>query len=193
MSAAIEMAVEPTTVSQAITTLDPDKSYEIVSGKPEEKEMPGAAHGVISARITIKLGIYLESNKIGEVFGETNFHIGNNQRIPDVAFVAAENIPAEGIPETAWPMPPDLAIEVISPNDLHEKVSDKILEYLEAGVRQVWLVSPKHRSLTIFRSQTDVKVFAGDSELVSEDLLPGFRCGLREIFPAIQISRDPEE
>ena len=61
-------------------------------------------------------------------------------------------------------------------------MSGKVLEYLEAGVRQVWLVSPEHRTVTIFRSPTEVQVFAGDGELASEDLLPGFRCLLRELF-----------
>ena len=163
------------------TVLDPEKSYEIVNGQPEEKEV-GGRHGVTSARLIGKLGVYLKTRKLGVVSAAANFKIGKNERIPDVAFVAAERIPPEGVPEGAWQTPPDLAVEVISPNDLHEKVGSKVLEYLEAGVRQVWLVSPEHRTVTIFRSQTEVQVFARDSELVSEDLLPGFRCLLKELF-----------
>jgi Uma2 family endonuclease len=60
----------------------------------------------------------------------------------------------------------------------------KALEYLAAGVKQVWLVSPEHHTITIYRSATTITAFAGDSELVSEDLFPGFRCPLREIFTA---------
>jgi len=164
------------------TALDPEKSYEIVNGQPEEKEMPGGRHGVTSARLIVRLGAYVEAHNLGVASTEANFKIGKNERIPDVSFVAAERIPPEGIPESVWQMPPDLAVEIISPNDLHEKVSGKVLEYLEAGVRQVWLVSPEHRTVTIFRSPTEVQVFAGDGELVSEDLLPGFRCPLRELF-----------
>jgi Uma2 family endonuclease len=79
-------------------------------------------------------------------------------------------------------MPPDLAVEVISPNDLYEKVYAKVMEYLAAGVKQVWLVSPEHHTITIYRSATHITAFAGDGELISEDLLPGFHCPLREIF-----------
>jgi Uma2 family endonuclease len=164
--------------------LDPEKSYEIVAGHPEEKEMPGARHGAISTRLIIRLGGFVESHNLGVVFTETNFKIGENERIPDIAFVTADCIPQEGIPESVWQSPPDLAIEVISPNDLQEKVSDKVLEYLAAGVRQVWLVSPKHRSISIFRSQTDVQIFSVDMNLVSEDLFPGFSCSLNELFPS---------
>lgn len=177
LEATLESAAKPVEI-----ILDPEKSYEIVDGQPEEKEMPGAKHGVIGASLIIRLGGHVESKKLGVICAEASFKIGANERIPDVSFVAADRIPVEGIPETIWPSSPDIAIEIISPNDVHEKVSEKVLEYLEAGVRQVWLVSPKLRSITIFRSLTDVQVFTEDSELVSEDLLPGFRCLLKEIF-----------
>jgi Uma2 family endonuclease len=162
--------------------LDPDKLYEIVDGQPEEKEMPGARHSGICTRLTVKLGLYLTANPLGELYAESSFQIGANERIPDLAFVLAARIPPEGEPDTKWPMPPDLAVEVISPNDLYEKVYAKAMEYLTAGVKQVWLVSPEHHTFTIYRSATHITAFAGDGELVSEDLFPGFRCPLREIF-----------
>ena len=163
-------------------TLDPDKQYEIVDGQPEEKEMPGARHGGVSGRLAVELGVYLKANKLGELYPETSFQIGKNERIPDLAFVSTTRIPPEGEPETKWPMAPDLAVEVISPTDLYEKVYAKAMEYLAAGVKQVWLVSPEHHTITVYRSATDITAFPGDSELVSEDLFPGFRCPLSEIF-----------
>jgi Uma2 family endonuclease len=162
--------------------LDPDKLYEIVDGQPEEKEMPGARHSGICARLAIELGLYLKANQLGGLYVEGSFQIGRNERIPDLAFVPATRIPPEGEPDTKWPMPPDLAVEVISPNDLYEKVYAKVMEYLEAGVKQVWLVSPEHHTVTIYRSATHITACPGDGELVSEDLFPGFRCPLCEIF-----------
>jgi Uma2 family endonuclease len=162
--------------------LDPDKLYEIVDGRPEEKERHGARHSGICTRFMIKLGMYLQANRLGELYPVTNFQIGANERIPDLAFVSAARIPSEGEPDTKWPMPPDLAVEVISPDDLYEKVYAKAMEYLTAGVKQVWLVSPEHHTVTIYRSATNIAAFAGDGELVSEDVFPGFRCPLREIF-----------
>ncbi len=162
--------------------LDPDKLYEIVDGQPEEKKMPGARHGGVCGRLTIKLGMYLTANQLGELYVETSFQIGQNERIPDLAFVSAARLPPEGEPDTKWPMHPDLAVEVIAPNDLYEKVYAKVMEYLAAGVKQVWLVSPEHHTVTIYRSATHITAFPGDGELVSEDVFPDFRCPLREIF-----------
>jgi Uma2 family endonuclease len=163
-------------------TLDPDKNYEIVNGHPEEKEVPGARHSGVCSRLARKLGTYVETNNHGEIYSEASFQIGENERIPDLAFISAERIPPEGEPETKWPMPPDLAVEVVSPNDFYEKVSAKAMEYLNAGVKQVWIVSPENKTVTIYRSATDITAFPEDSELVSEDLFPGFHCKLSEIF-----------
>jgi Uma2 family endonuclease len=102
--------------------LDPEKLYEIIDGQPEEKKIPGARHSGICARLAIELGMYLKANQLGELYLETSFQIGENELIPDLAFVSAARMPPEGEPDTKWPMPPDLAVEVIAPNDLYEKV-----------------------------------------------------------------------
>jgi Uma2 family endonuclease len=85
------------------------------------------------------LGVILvEAQRPGGVYGpDTSFQIGSNERLPDIAFVAADRIPPEGEPEGMWPFAPDLAVEILSPTDLHEKVSGTIREYFAAGVRQV--------------------------------------------------------
>lgn len=162
--------------------LNPEKSYEIVNGLPEEKEMPGARHGGVAARLIIRLGNHVESNNLGELYSEASFTIGQNERTPDVAFVAAERIPPEGEPASMWPMAPDLAVEVISPNDIYLKVMSKIEDYFAAGVKQVWLIDPEYRKVSVYRSSAEVTIFPEESELASEDLLPGFRCRLSDIF-----------
>jgi Uma2 family endonuclease len=83
-----------------VVSLDPDKLYEIVDGQPEEKERPGARHSGICGRLTVKLGMYLTANQLGELYPEGSFQIGANERIPDLAFVSAARIPPEGEPDT---------------------------------------------------------------------------------------------
>jgi len=180
MQAVAQVALDPE--QPAEIALDPERKYEIVNGKPEEKEMPGARHSGTAGRLAVELGIYLRDNKIGGVYPEASFQIGANERIPDLAFISSERIPLEGEPETKWLIPPDLAIEVVSPNDLYEKVLVKTLEYLAAGVKQVWIVSPESQMIMLYRSNTNITAFPAESELVCEDLLPDFRCRLSDIF-----------
>ena len=121
----------------------------------------------------MRLGGHVEAHQLGGIYGpDTTFQIGENQRIPDVAFVAATRFPVEGEPEGIWPMPPDLAVEIISPYDLYEKVISKVEEYLASGVRQVWLISSEHKTITIYSSPTHTTILTEADDLVSEELLP---------------------
>jgi Uma2 family endonuclease len=169
-------------VAEIELALDPERNYEIVNGVPEEKEMPGARHSGICGRLMIGLATYLKTNPVGVLYPEASFKIGENERIPDLAYISLERIPPEGEPETKWLIPPDLAIEIISPTDFYERVHAKALEYLQAGVKQVWIVSPENQTITVYRSAVNITAFPPESTLVSEDLLPGFHCPLNEIF-----------
>jgi Uma2 family endonuclease len=163
--------------------LHPDKEYEIVAGQPEEKTMGGARHSGVGVRLIARLVNHVEAHQLGGIYGpDATFQIGENQRIPDVAFVAATRLPVEGEPEGIWPMAPDLAVEIISPNDLYERVISKVEEYLASGVRQVWLISPEHKIITIYSSPTHTTILTEADELVSEELLPGFRCQVADLF-----------
>jgi Uma2 family endonuclease len=163
--------------------LHPDKEYEIVAGQPEEKTMGGARHSGVGVRLIVRIASHVEAHQLGGVYGpDATFQIGENQRIPDVAFVAAARLPAEGEPEGIWPMAPDLAVEIISPNDLYERVISKVEEYLAGGVRQVWLISPEHKTVTIYSSPTHTTILTEADDLVSEELLPGFRCRIADLF-----------
>ena len=103
-------------------------------------------------------------------------------RSPDISFVKRRRFKA-GVPKGFIPFAPDLAVEVLSPADSPRYVLDKVGEYLEAGVRLVWVVDPEARSASVYRSLTDVRTLSekGDA-LAGEDVFPGFRCRLRDIF-----------
>ena len=161
---------------------DDDLDYEIVDGQREVK-MAGARHGQIGARLTVELGIYLKQNPIGELYnGNTTFQIGANERMPDVSFVSAARIPEEGAPSGKWEIAPDLAVEVISPNDVWEKVNAKVREYFAAGVQQVWLVSQEGEEVMVYDSPTQIGVVTADEDLTSETLLPGFKLRVGDLF-----------
>lgn len=162
--------------------LDDDLDYEIVDGQREVK-MAGAMHGQIGARLTVELGIYLKQNPIGELYnGNTTFQIGANERMPDVSFVSAARIPEEGAPSGKWEIAPDLAVEVISPNDVWEKVNAKVREYFAAGVQQVWLVSQEGKEVMVYDSPTQIRVVTASENLTSETLLPGFKLRVGDLF-----------
>lgn len=170
MSAVIdETKLNPTNLIPNITT--------------EEKNMAGARHSGIGVRLISELWLYVKANKLGGVYGpDATFVIGERDRLPDVSFISAKRIPPDGEPESKWKFAPDLAVEIISPNDIYTDVEDKIYEYFEAGVKQVWLISSEHKTVTIYNSPTQISVLIESDELTSEELFPGFKLKLKEIF-----------
>ena len=101
--------------------------------------------------------------------------------MPDVSFFAATRLPVEGEPESAWPMAPDLAVEIIAPSATWEAVNHKLRAYCAAGVREVWLVSLGQRTVLIHHALANIIELTADDDLTSE-LLPGFRCHVSELF-----------
>ena len=86
------------------------------------------------------------------------------------------------MPKAYWPGAPDLAAEVRSPDDKRSEIEEKIEQYLETGVRQVWFVEPSKRSLTMFRPSAAPQVLSEADTLDGGDLLPGFSYPLARLF-----------
>ena len=103
-------------------------------------------------------------------------------RRPDVSFIRADRLPAEEDREGHCRIAPDLAVEVISPNDLYTDVDEKVEEYLAAGVRQVWVLNPSTRTLRVHRCDGTQNYLREQDELTGEDVVPGFRCRVGALF-----------
>ena len=160
--------------------------YELVKGELKEMAPAGFEHGIVIAKLTWRLGQHVEMNNLGVVCGaETGFKIGSKPdtvRAPDIAFVSAERLSQIGITKKFWSGAPDLAVEVLSPGDTVDEVGDKVEDWLAAGTKAVWIVSSKLRNVTIYRSLTSIIVLSKNDELDGQDVVPGFRCKVAEIF-----------
>jgi len=158
---------------------------ELYNGKVVFK-MAAYAHGKIQLRIAMKLGSYLESNPIGEAVTETNFQLWperrNQSRIPDIAFVKKERVPAD-----QWrfaDLAPDLAVEIISPEDNFLKVMNKVDAYLEQGTQIVWVVIADTREVLVCTAASKHSV---RDVLTAPELLPGFELPVEKIFEGLPL------
>lgn len=163
-----------------------DALYEFVDGKLLEKPV-GAQQIEIASIFDQIMGAFVRTRRLGRVIAEMVYridHAKNLQRRPDVSFVSDARWPfRRRVPDVpVWDMVPDLAIEVISPNNSADEVEDKKLEYFRAGVGQVWVVYPRQRLVHICTSPTQVRILVGDQEIEGGDLLPGFRLPLSALF-----------
>ncbi len=176
-------AVTPALPSEAAL----DSLYEVIDGRRVEKPPMGAFECVVNSILDQTLGAHVRANRLGRVVPEALFKInpaGNPQRRPDLAFVSYERWPRERkiTSEDAWNVVPDLAIEVVSPNNKASEVLEKTGEYFRAGVRRVWIVYPIPRQVHVFSSPKQSRILGPGDSLDGEDLLPGFRLSLDELF-----------
>jgi len=139
------------------------------------------AEGVIQVNIGQEIGNYLESHQIGLVAANANFRLWpkrvRESRAPDLSFILQERLP-----ENLYrylPMAPDLAIEILSPDDKFMQVMDKVDEYLLQGVKIVWIVIASTREVLFCTSQS--KYIVRD-KLTAPELLPGFELEVKDIF-----------
>jgi Uma2 family endonuclease len=178
--------LQRSTASELFEMPDDGFRYELVKGELRRMSPSGSEHGATIVNITVLLGQHVKANKLGVCFGaETGFKIASDPdtvRAPDVAFVSRERIPETGIPRKFWPGPPDFAVEVLSPGDTRREVDEKVADWLDAGARAVWVINPKRRDVTAYRSMTDVTRLSEGDELDGGGVVPGFRCRVSEIF-----------
>lgn len=172
---------------------EPDEGgrMELVNGGVVVDMVVSHPHGEFAAAIIEFLRAFARQYQLGRVSTEVGFLIRRNPdtvRGPDVAFIATQDIPAGGIPRTgAVPFPPTLAVEVVSPHDLDAEIDAKVQEYLAAGVKRVWVVRPRTRSVTVHRPDHTARILVGSALLTSDDAAfatPGFQLPLEEIFGA---------
>ncbi|HEU5116831.1 MAG TPA: Uma2 family endonuclease [Isosphaeraceae bacterium] len=166
---------------------DPDAHYEIVDGRIQEIPSKGMFSTLVGLRLCEQIASHVEPRRLGVVIFKALFILDASRPLllrPDVAFVSAERWPLDRlIPEIGdWEVIPDLAIEVMSPNDVELDVQQKLKEYLAAGVKQVWHVRPLVRNVMVYRSLRDVKIFTAADQIEAENLLPGLRIDLGPIF-----------
>lgn len=162
------------------------KRYELISGELREMSPSGWPHGKVVGKLHNRLGHFIEQHDLGIVFGaETGFRLTTNPdtvRAPDFAFISKEHVPSTLPQEAYWPGAPDLAVEVISPNDRTGEVNEKIEAWLAAGSAAVWVINPQLETVTIYRSRTDVEIKTVDETLEGGSVVPGFSCAVKELF-----------
>jgi Uma2 family endonuclease len=165
-----------------------DELYELVKGKLVKKPMPGDKHGRIARRLMRKFDRFDPDENLGILWVDTTFNVGTGwMPIPDLGFVMAGNVPAES--DKGVKAVPDLVVEIHSPTDLRSKTEreaadQKIKDWQTVGVKIIWAINPAKKSVEVYHAgQSDaVAVLSGQDELDGENVIPGFKLNINELF-----------
>lgn len=159
--------------------------YELVQGVLEKKAFADEQHGELAMALGWRLAQFVSENGLGEVYAaETGFKLRadpDTVRAPDAAFVSRARLEDAPTGRGYRQGPPDLAVEVVSPNDRPPEVAEKVYEWLLYGAEEVWVLDPERRSVTVYRPGEDLRVL-DEQDTLRSPLLPGWALLLSEFF-----------
>ena len=159
--------------------------YEVVDGVVLEKQMSSLA-GKTTIAISSRLYAFVEANGLGDLYSEVSFqcfaNLPGRTRRPDIAFVSADRVD-EVPPDGYVPVRPDLAIEVVSPNDLLIELNRKLIDYRSAGIPLVWVVHPELRIIQVHRLGRPMAELTDTDTLGGDDIIPGFSATVGDLIP----------
>ncbi len=163
----------------------PDDNYRYALIRGELYRMPPTMgpHGLVVTTIVWHVYSFVREHRLGRVYDQSGFILERGPDTvlaPDLAFVASTNGPAnpQGYPEVA----PDLVVEVASPSQSGPSIAEKTALYLEAGVRLVWIIDPVRRTAHVQYADGRDRSLTVNDVLDGEDVLPGFRLPLSQLF-----------
>lgn len=174
------------TAEELLQLPDDDLRHELINGELITMPLPRIPHGRIAMRLGAPLAQFIWDHDLGEAYiGDAGFQVTWNPDTvlgPDIAFLSKERLKEVAEVKGYWQGPPDLAVEVYTPEYRTGKISERLSRLFNAGTKQVWIVHLKHSAVTVYRSIADATTFSGSDYLEAPDLFPGFRISLDRIF-----------
>jgi Uma2 family endonuclease len=159
--------------------------YELVDGTLVEKIM-GFPESYLACELIKLVGAFVDQHDLGFVVGEAAAMrlMPGLVRVPDLSFISWDLVPVRGqVPDQAIPkLAPNLAVEVLSRRNTPREMERKLKEYFLSGVRLVWFVDPRQRTVTVFTSPDQSTILTEQQTLTGGDVLPGLVVPLARLF-----------
>ena len=186
MPAAALTAERPLTADDLLRMDADGLRGELIRGVFCETMPPGKIHAFVASKLGFLLQTFVFPRRLGVVTSEIGVWIERGPdtvRAPDIAFFSAQqDPPGVEIPPGYSRNVPVLVVEVRSPNDSLAYMREKALMWLRHGARMVWNVHPDSRTVDVYRRGHPTITLAEGDELVGYDVIPGFACGVSEVF-----------
>lgn len=181
------LASLPKITPEDLLRLPDGEAYELIDGQLRKKDVSYLS-STLAMEIAISLGGFVRQHKLGRLSGsDSSFQCfpddPDKVRRPDAAYISYARLTEEMyLAPGHTTVCPELIIEVISPNDLAAEVDLKIRDWFAAGAIVVWSVHPEIQRVHVHRANGAIEVFGIADTMTSEDVLPGFRMPLAELF-----------
>jgi Uma2 family endonuclease len=183
---AISDTIQECITGEALFQMQNTGRCELVKGRVIQMSPASGKHGAISMTIGALLHIHVKSHKLGKTYAaETGVYIQRNPdtvRAPDAMFISNERQAQINNPAKFIDVAPDLAVEVLSPNDTWTEVETKIDEYFSVGVRLIWAIDPDQEIVAVYHPSGERSRLTKADTLTGGNVLPDFSVPVTEIF-----------
>lgn len=174
------------TADELLRLPDDGMRHELIYGELRTMAPAGSGHGWVALNAGASLREHVRAWGSGRAFAaETGFLLARDPdlvRAPDAAFACQERLPAAGDGTDYFPGAPDLAIDVVSPNDRPSEIEDKVATWLAYGTRMVIVVYPRSRTARVHRPGLPPHDVAETDAIDGADVVPGWTLPLHELF-----------
>lgn len=184
--------VERLTLDEYSRLYEQEGPFELIDGERRALMPPVALHGLMIRALFRLLDAFCTARALGEVVTEMPFvqvydsNWVKGALVPDVMFFAAARWQQYINATPDWKgkpfvLVPDLAVEVVSPNDLYTDIQDKVARYTSVGVHLIWVVDPQRSRVTVFEGE-HYRVLGQDDTLTGGEVIPDLAIKLSDLF-----------
>jgi Uma2 family endonuclease len=184
-SSSVPLSPPPSLTAEELYAHPDRKRFELVGGRLRVREPVGGAHGRLAVRLAALLHAHVVRHGLGTVMVEAGYVLRRRPdtvRGPDVSFLSAARVAQADIPDRFINGTPDLAVEILSPEDRTGSLEEKLMDYFDAGVRLVWVADPRRRRIEVIHPDRRSMLLTASDALEGEDVVPGFRCPVAEVL-----------
>ncbi|MBI2760878.1 MAG: Uma2 family endonuclease [Chloroflexi bacterium] len=182
------------TLEQFLAMPETEPASEFVCGEVVQKPMPDLPHSRLQSYLWSLLDRFLEQTGQGIVEIELRCVFGppgeRHGYVPDLVYISNDRVPDDDTRELRpFEGAPDIAIEVLSPDQHAGEFADKLQFYLMYGVRLVWVLDPDRETVRIYAPGRRSVLLLGDDVLDGDVVLPGFSVRLTQLFSRLRSAR----
>jgi Uma2 family endonuclease len=176
------------TLEEFLKLPEEEPALEFEDGLVIQKVSPKGKHSRLQVRLAERVNRFAEPGKLASAFTELRSTFGGHSYVPDVAVYRWDRIPRATTGEVAddFLVPPDIAIEIVSPEQSVTALVRRCLWYVDHGVRIALLVDPGDLSVLVFQSDSRPGAVRGADEIGLSEVLPGFQLSVEELFGTLK-------
>jgi Uma2 family endonuclease len=179
----------PMTLDEFLKLPEKKPALEFEDGRVTQKVSPKGRHSILQARVAEFLNRFAEPRKLAFAFPELRTTYAGASLVPDVAVYRWERIPRDdsGDVEDDFWEPPDIAVEIVSPQQSVASLVRRCVRFNENGVPIALLIDPRARSVVDFRPGAPPRSLLGEDAIDLSEVLPAFKLTVRELFDAMKL------